>query len=221
MCVVQRNIGMLLWLGILPVYGGCLPSYATPFDAVERQRIATFNAFWEALDERYPYFGRLDLDWGALRDRYRPMVMSAQNPAEFYHLLAGMLSELDDPHVSLEVPRENWVDAGVASTSLRDAGSGLQLLSLGRRDYVQSWPAGEEPLVPEGLVGAAQKFPQLVGIEGYPYATGMAGILFRGEPGSQIELELEWPDGRLSRHVVRRPPVPEPPASKVLKIQVL
>ena len=208
---MQRKIWMLLWLGMLPGLVGCLPTYATPFDAVDRQRLATFAEFWEALDERYPYFGRLDLDWDELRDRYRPMVTSAQNPAEFYHLLAGMLSELDDPHVSLQVPRDNWIEAGVSSTSITDSGSGFQLLSIGRKDYVMSWPEGEEPLVPEGLAGAAQKLPQLVGIEGYPYATGMARILLRGVPGSLVELELKWPDDRLSRHVLRRPPTPEPP----------
>ena len=210
MRVLQRKIWMLLWLGMLSGLVGCLPSYATSFNAVDKQRLATFAEFWEALDERYPYFGRLDLDWDELRNRYRPMVTSAKNPAEFYHLLSGILSELDDPHVSLEVPRDNWTEAGVSSTSITDPGSGFQLLTIGRKGYGMSWPKGEEPLVPEGLKGAMQKFPQLVGIEGYPYATGMARILLRGAPGSLVELELRWPDDRLSRHVLRRPPTPDP-----------
>ncbi len=45
MRVLHRKIWMLLWLGMLSGLVGCLPSYATSFNAVDKQRLAMFAEF--------------------------------------------------------------------------------------------------------------------------------------------------------------------------------
>ena len=178
-------------------------------------RLETFERYWKALDERYPYFGRLELDWREQRERYRPSVVVRESRVDFYHLLAGLLSELDDAHVSLQVPEKSWSVNGETTTSLHDYGAEFLHLDLGQRYFILSWPEGQEPLVPSWLEGPEAELPELVGIEGYRYQRSLRSVLFRGRPGSSVDLELRWADGTHSRHVMYRPeargPAPEPP----------
>jgi len=180
-------------------------------------RLETFERYWKALDERYPYFGRLDLDWREQRERYRPSVVVRESRVDFYHLLAGLLSELDDAHVSLQVPEESWSVNGETTTSLHDYGAEFLHLDLGQRHFILSWPEGQEPLVPSWLEGPEAELPELVGIEGYRYQRSLRSVLFRGRAGSSVDLELRWADGTHSRHVMYRPeargPAEDVPAS--------
>src|SRR5262245_14264019 len=92
---------------------GCASYDASVFD--ERLRAATFDTYWEALDDDYPYFELKGLDWQQVRVRYREDAVRAPTRIAFYHVLARMLAELDDWHVRLDIPE---LDADIPLTML-------------------------------------------------------------------------------------------------------
>ncbi len=173
--------------------------------AEDRLRLETFELYWQAIDERYPYLGRLDADWSELHDKYQVSIALAEGPSDFYHVLAGLLSELDDPHVSLRIPDENWRVDGVAATSLAQLTPGLKVRRWGRKAYVERWPVGHEPFVPANLTGPDARYPEIVRIEGFPFAVPLNSIMYRGPPGSPVDLELRWSDGQRTHHTLHRP----------------
>jgi len=170
-----------------------------------RTNLELFDCYWGALDLGYPFFGSKHIDWKGLGAQYRSAIVFAEGPTEIYHLLAGMFSELQDLHVSLEIPEANWHAGGADVVSLTDA-PGFSYAIIERRMFVQSWPAGEAPVPPDHLDADAAAWPEVVQVEGYPLVWSLVDVLWRGPPESPCELRLRWSDGTLSRHVVHRPP---------------
>lgn len=176
-----------------------------------------FDTYWQALADDYPFFTERHLDWNAIGAQYRAAMAAVAGPTERYHLLAAMLSELQDPHVSLEIPIANWRDEGApgddgapdaaAVVPLTDA-PGLVFAPCQGRLFVQSWPAGAAPTPPDHLRDEAAEWPEVVAVEGSPVALSLLDVLMLGPPGSPVELHLRWSDGTLSRHVVARPERP-------------
>ena len=177
-----------------------------PLTNVERERVATFDHYWQELANAYPLFGQQQVPWAELRNRYRAAVPFAVRPHEFYHLLTGMFSELGDVHVSFRAPAERWIDAGVPPTSLLDL-DGFRLMPIEGRLHVVGWPAGLAPEPPDGAA-SRQRFPELWRVEGFPVVVSLVANLLQGPPGSPVELQLRWSDGCLTRHVLHRPPAP-------------
>ena len=180
------------------------------FDALTRaesERIDAFDFYWQALADDYPLFGKQQVDWNELRQRYRGAVPFARAPHEFYHLLTGMLSELSDPHVSLSVPPDRLVVDGREPTSLLDV-AGLRLMPIEGRIHVVQWPAQQEPQRPEGLPESAS--PELWRVEGFPVVLSLVGNLLLGPPDSRVELQLRWRNGVVTRHLMTRPKVGTP-----------
>lgn len=191
------------WIAALAATAGCA---SLEHDA--ERRLDVFDTYWRALANDYPYFGRNHVDWEELRAQYRSAAVYARRPAEFYHLLAGMLSQLHDPHVSLTIPAANWREGGVGATSVDDL-PGFERFVLEGRIFVTSWPRGHEPLLPDHLEDGARQMPEIVRVENVPVVWPMVENLLLGPPGSAAELTLRWTDGTLSRHVLRRPMAPE------------
>jgi C-terminal processing protease CtpA/Prc len=183
------------------VCSGC--SGLSGLTAAESERLDTFDAYWKALADDYPMFGK-QVDWNELRQRYRGAVPFARAPHEFYHLLTGMLSELADPHVSFAVPPERFAADGLAPTSLLDVPS-FRLLPIEGRLHVVQWPMDQAPSLPEGLPDGAI-YPELWRVEGFPVVLPLVGNLLLGPPGSNVELQLRWRHGIVTRHVMSRPP---------------
>ncbi len=181
---------------------GCLGLGA--LSQAERDRLEAFDFYWETLANSYPLFGHHQVPWQEMRQRYRAAVPYAQRPHEFYHLLAGMFSELGDVHVSFRPPAARWLDGGVAPTSLLDL-DGFRLMPVEGRLHVVDWPPGQAPVVPERLPPEA-RYPELWRVEGFPVVVSLVANLLRGPPESPVELQLRWRDGTLTRHVLRRPP---------------
>src|SRR6478672_1597616 len=73
----------------------------------ERLRAATFDDYWEELDQHYPYFALKQIDWLASRERYRGEALAAPTRLEFAKVLVRMLDELEDAHVSYRGPEKN------------------------------------------------------------------------------------------------------------------
>jgi RNA polymerase sigma-70 factor (ECF subfamily) len=65
-----------------------------------------FDDLWTALDRNYSYFiYKKDVDWQALKERYRPQAIRAKNTKEFVAIVGEMLAHLKDLHVWLDTPQ--------------------------------------------------------------------------------------------------------------------
>lgn len=127
---------------LLLILAGCASEALT---AEQRERLELFDACWDTLSEDYPYFDRLGLSADELRQQYRNASVYVEQPHEFYHLLAGMLSELNDPHVSLSVPLQHMQGHGLRPTNAL-ATPGLELAwgpPGGSVELVLRWPDGQ------------------------------------------------------------------------------
>ncbi|MCA8969852.1 MAG: hypothetical protein KDC95_08720 [Planctomycetes bacterium] len=172
-----------------------------------KQRLAVFDTVRDAIATDYPFLGRKALDWAELSKQYRSAVGLAKHPSEFYHLLAGLLAELDDRHVSLEIPPDNWLDDGVVPRRL-DELDGFRIAFIEGRVHVTAWPDGRAPIPPDHLDAAGARIPELVEIDRYRAVPSLLDVHFRGTPGAPAALTLRWRDGTLSRHVLARPSTP-------------
>lgn len=63
---------------------------------------AGFDALWQTFEENYPFFARKDVDWHAVRDRYRPQVHHDTTGPELFGIFSRMLRPLYDIHVAVE-----------------------------------------------------------------------------------------------------------------------
>lgn len=174
-----------------------------------RRRLEVFDAVRSAIEADYPFLGRKALDWRELSKQYRSAVGLTQRPAEFYHLLAGLLAELDDRHVSLEIPEANWIDDGEPPRRL-DERAGFRIAFIEGRVHVTAWPDGEAPVPPDHLSASMARIPELVEVDRYRAVPSLLDLHFRGAASSPAALTLRWRDGTLSRHVLRRPGVEQP-----------
>jgi hypothetical protein len=71
----------------------------------EQELRKAFDAFWEEMDRKYSYFFlKKEVDWNALKERYRPEAIQAVGLYEFAEVLADMLGHLEDQHVWIATP---------------------------------------------------------------------------------------------------------------------
>lgn len=63
--------------------------------------VAAFDVLWQTFAENYPFFGAKDVDWEAVRDRYRPTVDADTTDDELFAVFRKMLEPLGDMHVTL------------------------------------------------------------------------------------------------------------------------
>jgi carboxyl-terminal processing protease len=80
--------------------------YAAADDVPEPVRLETFRIVWETVRDRYfdPTFG--GIDWPAIRERYRPLVLAAPKSGAFHALLQKMVGELPGSHLRVFAPGE-------------------------------------------------------------------------------------------------------------------
>lgn len=65
---------------------------------------ARFEQAWRLVDERYWRLDRLDVDWDAVRETYRPRALDAGDDDRFYAVLEAMYDELGDDHSTYVSP---------------------------------------------------------------------------------------------------------------------
>lgn len=82
-----------------------------------KERVEVFEEVWKAISEKYydPKFN--GTDWNAVHERYRPLVDTVKNDAEFYDLLGLMVGELRDAHTRVRSPRGRQERKNLQSTS--------------------------------------------------------------------------------------------------------
>ncbi|QCX01424.1 S41 family peptidase [Aggregatimonas sangjinii] len=65
-----------------------------------------FEVLWHTFNEQYCYFKERSIDWKALYNNYAPQVQSNMEPLPLFLLFEKMLGEIQDGHISIDVPDE-------------------------------------------------------------------------------------------------------------------
>lgn len=65
---------------------------------------AQFDSLWSTFDREYSYFDHKQIDWNALRARFRPAAIAATDHSGFIGVVREMLGQLHDLHVVLRDP---------------------------------------------------------------------------------------------------------------------
>ncbi|MET9296432.1 S41 family peptidase [Streptomyces sp. NPDC003077] len=84
-----------------------LPSVCTRGDepgTMPKDRLTTFDVFWQTFEENYPFFAAKGIDWHAVRDRYRPKVRAGVSDEELFAVFRDMVAPLNDAHVAVFGP---------------------------------------------------------------------------------------------------------------------
>lgn len=81
-----------------------LPSACTGKPENPSDPLLNFDSVWHTFNEHYAFFEGRNVDWDASYQRYRSKLRQDSSDVELYVVLNAMLSEIDDAHVSLDVP---------------------------------------------------------------------------------------------------------------------
>jgi Peptidase family S41/Tricorn protease C1 domain len=98
-----RLLGTAADIDLLPL--PALPDACTK--TVPNDPLTVFDVFWATFKENYNSTVRKNIDWNAVRDKYRPMVTASTSPKDLYKILVEMIKPLDDAHAYLEGPGGN------------------------------------------------------------------------------------------------------------------
>lgn len=199
----QPIVGLFGILVLALAIGGCAP---TRVGLQARQ----FDEYWEALDRDYPFFDRQLISWDARRRQFRSAAAFARTDLEFFRVIAGMVSELEDRHLSFNLP-----DGFIDEEGL-EIPKGLKLESFEQRLWVSQWPT-DEPPAPSWLTGPDRHFPEVIRVEGFPANRGCWKSLAYGPPGSWLEIDVRWADGTVTRVRMQRAGTPVDESTKVAK----
>lgn len=209
----SRRFASLAALALLALASAC--SSLAP---AAKRRLEVFDTYVAAIAESYPFFAQKNLDWNALAESQRAVVPQVETESDFWHLLAGLLAELDDPHVSLQVPDANWLPDGSPAASLLDV-PGFSCVRHGRDVLVVRFPPDQAPTPPAHLAESDRALPRLERIDGALVRTPLVDVLARGEPGSRAELQLLWKDGTRTHHALVRPTKGRPASGTGAKVR--
>lgn len=65
-----------------------------------------FEVLWNTFNEQYVYFKERNIDWNKIYEKYEPQVNSDTKPLELYLIFEKMLGEINDGHISIDLPDE-------------------------------------------------------------------------------------------------------------------
>ncbi len=65
-----------------------------------------FEVLWNTFNEQYVYFKERNIDWNSIYQKYEPQVNSKTRPLELYLIFEKMLEEVNDGHISIDLPDE-------------------------------------------------------------------------------------------------------------------
>lgn len=65
-----------------------------------------FEILWSTFNEQYSYFKERNIDWSKSYEKYRPQVTAETSELKLFLVFEKMLNEIDDGHVSIDVPDE-------------------------------------------------------------------------------------------------------------------
>lgn len=173
--------GLLLFLSLPLILAGAQtppqvdqPAAATattPDVLTAEQREEIFRDMWSQVDRDYLYFGRRDVDWNAVKERYLPLARNAQDVGAFRTILKQALAEVEDGHVYLVDPEGSvgrphvWVepDGDQIVIAWVDAGSDAEKAGLKAGMILQAvdgLPAAEAWAKEEAATSATMAYTQ-------------------------------------------------------------
>jgi len=80
-----------------------------------------FDVFWQTIDEQFPSFGLLGLDWTQQRATWRPQVQANMTPNQLQDLLASAAQPMLDPHTTiLNTASGRFINTGPRPSVLAD-----------------------------------------------------------------------------------------------------
>ena len=107
------------------------------------EKLFFFDTFWHAIDDEFACFQGLDVDWEALRDLYRPEVVSGVSKGRFAAIMSRLSLALMEAH-SVALDRVVfWRTASVP---------GVPLLMVGGWGYLREFGACLTPLPDRSLL---------------------------------------------------------------------
>lgn len=65
--------------------------------------LVNYEYFYNAVKENYSFFAEKKVEWGALDQKYRPMIHDSLNNDSLYQIMSTMLFALQDGHVNLYI----------------------------------------------------------------------------------------------------------------------
>ena len=71
-------------------------------------KLAAFDNFWDLIDQRFAAFQGIDVDWDALRARYRTEVATGTSLGRFAAIMNHMARELRESHTRASTPLVNF-----------------------------------------------------------------------------------------------------------------
>jgi carboxyl-terminal processing protease len=189
-----------------------------------KERADVFEEIWGTINEKYYDQSFNGVNWRAVGDRYRPLVVQAKNDDEFYALLKKMVGELRDAHTRFHTPRERREREQLQAVSI-----GVSIFEVQGKTVILS-------VEPESDASHAGVQPGMIvrSIDGRPIGERLAEAQSRvagtssdravklrvyrkvveGEPGTFIKLGLERADGsRVEVSLLRREVSDEPRVS--------
>jgi C-terminal processing protease CtpA/Prc len=73
-------------------------------DLGSKNPMTNFDYLWNEIDKKYSYFELKNIDWDAIKNKYRSRLSDSSSEEELFSVLASMLNELKDDHTNLVSP---------------------------------------------------------------------------------------------------------------------
>ncbi len=103
----NRIIQLLLLLCCLSVPAGCIREEEYANDPV-----GNFEQLWKIIDEQYCFLEAKGIDWDAVHEEYRKLIIPTLSNDDLFDILSRMLYTLKDGHVNLSsASRVSYYDA--------------------------------------------------------------------------------------------------------------
>lgn len=172
-------------------------------DAQARER--AFDFVWTTINDHYYDASLNGVNWGAVRERYRPLALAASDDDTFWDTLDRMTGELKDAHTRVESPKSVALRMRDESVALGFTFSPIEgrLVVTNVNSDSDAWWAGVRPGMSVAGIGNE---PAMEAYERLKAATRLDSTersrhartlrrLLTGEPGTQAAFTFERPDG--------------------------
>lgn len=92
----NKIIQLLLLICCLPALTGCIRE-----EEYSNDPVGNFEQLWKIIDEQYCFLEAKGIDWDAVHEKYRKLVVPTMSNDDLFDLLSQMLYTLKDGHVNL------------------------------------------------------------------------------------------------------------------------
>lgn len=115
----RKNFSALFLATVFALTGAAFSLQAQksePLSAKDQSEV--FGEVWELINEKYYDPNLNGVNWAGIRDKYKPLVESAQDEKDFYDIVKRMVGEMKDAHTRFLTPREAYEFRTRQSTSV-------------------------------------------------------------------------------------------------------